>query len=88
MYSRILSLNHTELGYLVKQFESEELSNLIQSEGKDKTSLFEIIFKTFKNFIKIVTKKLDFKIHAVYYRNMKAISPLVYEKLAFEFPKI
>ena len=35
MYTRILSLNHIELGYLVKQVEPDEVSNIIQSEAED-----------------------------------------------------
>ena len=50
--------------------------------------MFDLTFDVFKNFIKVVTKKLNFKVHAIYYRNTKSITGLVYEKLAHNFPKL
>lgn len=35
-YNRILSLNRSELGYLIKAINPEEISNIIKSENSDK----------------------------------------------------
>lgn len=88
MYNRILTLNYTELGFLVKAFDPQTFSNTILSEGPDHATLFELGVKTYKNFLKVITKKLKFKINAVYYRQMRPFNRPLYEALACAFPQI
>ena len=73
-----MSLNHSELGYLVKQLHPSAVSNLLMSEASDSTDLFTVTYNTFMSFMKIVTKKLRFKVRKVYVRPFKCVSELVF----------
>ena len=88
MYQRILSLNYIELGFLVKQFDPEIVSNFIQSESSDYTNFMNIGVKTYTNFLKVITKKLKFKVNAVYYRDRRCFCKQTFEQIAFNFPNI
>ena len=69
MYKRVLHLNYIELGYLVKNYDPEQASNIIQSEGPDCLNIWEIGVKTYTSFLKLITKKLKFKVRTCYYRS-------------------
>ena len=64
------------------------MSNMVQSESCDNCNLQDIGFKTYLNFLKVITKKLGFKINHVYYRNLRAFNHRCFEKLALSFPNI
>lgn len=87
-YTRILTLNYVELGYLVKSFDPESVSNIVQQELPDEQNLQEIAVRTYINFLKIIQKKLKFKVKLVYYRNNRCFGRATYEGLARVFPRI
>jgi len=50
-YNRILALNRSELGYLVRCLEPEESSNLFQSEASTDLLYGNFLLQTHRNFI-------------------------------------
>lgn len=73
-YNRIMSLNYSELGYLVKSINPEEVCNLLQAESPKEIYFSDLIIHTFKNFIKIIIKKLKFRVKCVHIRYSNRIA--------------
>ncbi len=57
-----MSLNYSELGYLVKPINPEEICNLLMAEKPKEIYFSDLITNTFKTFIKIIVKKLKFRV--------------------------
>jgi hypothetical protein len=88
-YNRILSLNRSELGYLLKAIGPEEASNLMQAEGTSDAAMFtNLVMGVYRNFLKIIQKKLKFKIGDVSFRCNRFVYQGMWERLQFEFPKL
>ncbi len=69
-----MSLNYSELGYLVKPINPEEICNLLMAENPKETYFSDLITNTFKTFIKIIVKKLKFRVKNVYIRYSNRIA--------------
>jgi hypothetical protein len=69
-----MSLNYSELGYLVKPISPEEICNLLMAESPKETYFSDLITNTFKTFIKIIVKKLKFRVNNVYIRYSNRIA--------------
>jgi len=78
-YQRILSLNRSELGYLVRAFGPEQMSNILQGEGE--STFYQIHLKMFKKLIKRITKKLSFRINKITFRSFRFISQTLWVEL-------
>ena len=63
-----MSLNYSELGYLVKPITPEDTSNLFMAESPKEVNFTDLLIHTFKNFIKIISRKLKFRVSCVYLR--------------------
>lgn len=70
-YNRLLSLNRSELGYLIKCVSAEESSNLFQGEHKSDLLFGDLVLETYRNFLKVIIKRLGFKINKVILRHTK-----------------
>lgn len=69
-----MSLNYSELGYLVKPINPEELCNILMAESPKEIYFSDLIINTYKTFIKIIMKKLNFKVNNVYIRYSNRIA--------------
>jgi hypothetical protein len=61
---------------------------MILSEADDNTSVYELIYTTYKNFLKLLTRKLNFKINRINYRVFKNMSKRIFLDLATDFPNL
>ena len=61
-YSKLLSLNKKELGYVVKSIDSEKVCNFLLSEDCGKNHFEDLILKYLKKLMVFITKKLRLKV--------------------------
>lgn len=83
-----MQLNYQELGYLVKAINPVDVSGTLLSEGLDRASYMEFTYQQYKNLIKMVQRRLKFKINVVYWRRAMNHCSAMMENLAKAFPEL
>jgi hypothetical protein len=88
-YNRLLSLNRTELGYLIKCVSPEDCSNFFQGEHPEHDILYgDLVLDTYRNFLKLLTKRLNLKINQVVLRYCRNAFRGVWDILQEDFPAL
>jgi hypothetical protein len=87
-YSKLLSLNKKELGYVVKSIDSQKVCNYLLSEDSGRSHFDDLILKYLKKLMVFITKKLRLKVSKVIFYHTTSISSVVLGRLAACFPHL
>ena len=87
-FNRLQTLNTAEIGYLVKSVLPQEVSNTVLGESETDQRFGDIVLSTYRNFIKVISRKLGFKINHVIFRLSRDCFRAVWDILELDFPEI